>query len=66
MSKKKIKEIIIGSNNTGKIKEIRDLLPKKYKILFSIRMSTLELWKSLFLSIIVADFISEFIYNGIN
>ena len=32
MSKKKIKEIIIGSNNTGKIKEIRDLLPKKYKI----------------------------------
>ena len=33
MSKKKIKEIIIGSNNTGKIKEIRDLLPKTYKIL---------------------------------
>ena len=32
MSKKKIKEIIIGSNNTGKIREIRDLLPKKYKI----------------------------------
>ena len=32
MSKKKIKEIIIGSNNTGKIREIRDLLPKTYKI----------------------------------
>ena len=31
--KKKNKEIIIGSNNTGKIKEIRDLLPKTYKIL---------------------------------
>ena len=30
--KKKNREIIIGSNNTGKIKEIRDLLPKKYKI----------------------------------
>ena len=25
-------EIIIGSNNKGKIKEIRDLLPKSYKI----------------------------------
>ncbi len=32
MLKKKIKEIIIGSNNKGKIKEIRDLLPKNYKI----------------------------------
>ena len=32
MVKKKIKEIIIGSNNNGKIKEIRDLLPKIYKI----------------------------------
>ena len=32
MSKKKSKELIIGSNNTGKIKEIRDLLPKGYKI----------------------------------
>ena len=32
MSKKKIKEIIIGSNKHGKIKEIRDLLTKKYKI----------------------------------
>ena len=31
--KKKNREIIIGSNNTGKIKEIRDLLPKTYKIL---------------------------------
>ena len=33
MLKKKIKEIIIGSNNKGKIKEISDLLPKKIKIL---------------------------------
>ena len=33
MLKKKNREIIIGSNNTGKIKEIRDLLPKSYKIL---------------------------------
>ena len=33
MYKKKNSEIIIGSNNTGKIKEIRDLLPKTYKIL---------------------------------
>ena len=32
MSKKKNRELIIGSNNTGKIKEIRDLLPKGYKI----------------------------------
>ena len=32
MLKKKNREIIIGSNNTGKIKEIRDLLPKSYKI----------------------------------
>ena len=32
MLKKKIKEIVIGSNNEGKIKEIRDLLPKYYKI----------------------------------
>ena len=28
----KKKEIIVGSNNKGKIKEIRDLLPKNYKI----------------------------------
>ena len=32
MYKKKNREIIIGSNNAGKIKEIRDLLPKIYKI----------------------------------
>ena len=32
MYKKKIREIIIGSNNAGKIKEIRDLLPKTYKV----------------------------------
>ena len=32
MYKKKNREIIIGSNNVGKIKEIRDLLPKTYKV----------------------------------
>ena len=32
MLKKKIKEIVVGSNNEGKIKEIRDLLPKYYTI----------------------------------
>jgi len=32
MLKKKNREIIVGSNNIGKIKEIRDLLPKSYKI----------------------------------
>ena len=32
MLKKKIKEIVVGSNNEGKIKEIKDLLPKHYTI----------------------------------
>ena len=32
MQKKKIIELIIGSNNPGKLKEIKDLLPKKLKI----------------------------------
>ena len=32
MPKKKIKEIFIGSNNQGKLKEIADLLPKNIKI----------------------------------
>ena len=32
MLKKKIKEIVVGSNNEGKIKEITDLLPKYYVI----------------------------------
>ena len=32
MFKKKIKEIVVGSNNDGKIKEIKDLLPKYYII----------------------------------
>ena len=32
MSQKKIKEIFIGSNNLGKLKEIEDLLPKNVKI----------------------------------
>ena len=29
MLKKKIKKLLIGTNNKGKLKEIRDLLPKK-------------------------------------
>ena len=33
MQKKKILELIIGSNNQGKIKEITELLPKNIKIL---------------------------------
>ena len=33
MKKKKILNLFIGSNNQGKIKEIRDLLPKKVRIL---------------------------------
>ena len=31
MLNKKIKELLIGTNNKGKLKEIRDLLPKKIK-----------------------------------
>ena len=33
MKNKKITKLIIGSNNQGKIKEIRDLLPKRIQIL---------------------------------
>ena len=33
MSYKKIKQLLIGSNNQGKIKEIKELLPKNIKIL---------------------------------
>ena len=32
MQKKKIIELLIGSNNQGKLKEIKDLMPKKLKI----------------------------------
>ena len=32
MLKKKITKILVGTNNNGKLKEIRDLLPKKLKI----------------------------------
>lgn len=32
MAKKKITEIIIGTNNGGKLREIKDLLPKNYLI----------------------------------
>ena len=32
MLKKKIKQILVGSNNKGKIKEIKDLLPKNCKV----------------------------------
>ena len=34
MFKKKINELLIGSNNKGKLKEIKDLLPKNIKIFF--------------------------------
>jgi len=33
MSNKKIYKLLIGTNNTGKLREIRDLLPKHIKIL---------------------------------
>ena len=33
MKKKKIINLFVGSNNQGKIKEIRDLLPKTVQIL---------------------------------
>ena len=33
MKKEKILNLFIGSNNQGKIKEIRDLLPKRVEIL---------------------------------
>ena len=32
MSKKKIYELLIGSNNRGKVREIKELLPKRIKI----------------------------------
>ena len=32
MQNKKIKRLIVGTNNSGKLKEIRDLLPKSVKI----------------------------------
>ena len=32
MLKKKITKILIGTNNKGKLREIRDLLPKSIKI----------------------------------
>ena len=32
MKNKKISEILIGSNNSGKVREIKDLLPKNIKI----------------------------------
>ena len=32
MSKQKIKELVIGTNNKGKLREIKALLPKNIKI----------------------------------
>ena len=32
MKKQKISELLIGTNNKGKLREIRDLLPKRIKI----------------------------------
>ena len=37
---KKITEIYIGSNNKGKLREIRDLLPKNIKILSPLSTKT--------------------------
>ena len=42
MPKKKIKEIFIGSNNQGKLREISDLLPKKLKIFDHSLVSKIE------------------------
>ena len=63
MLKKKNREIIIGSNNTGKIKEISDLLPKSYKIFtpndFNLK-SPKEIGKSFFEnSLIKAEYYSK-------
>ena len=33
MQRQKIKKILIGTNNKGKLREIRDLIPKKVKVL---------------------------------
>ena len=33
MLKKKITKLLVGTNNKGKLKEIRDLLPKNIEIL---------------------------------
>ena len=32
MVKQNIKQLLIGTNNSGKLREIRDLLPKTYKV----------------------------------
>ena len=42
MYSKKIKEIFIGSNNKGKLKEIADLLPKRLKIFSNIDFKILS------------------------
>ena len=39
MLKKKIKKLLIGTNNKGKLKEIRDLLPKNIKTVSTIDFS---------------------------
>jgi len=38
MQKKKNIEVVIGSNNPGKLKEIKDLLPKKLKVFTPIKL----------------------------
>ena len=35
MLKKKITKLLVGTNNKGKLKEIRDLLPKNLEIYFT-------------------------------
>ncbi len=42
MSKKKILQILIGSNNKGKLREIRELLPKRLKIYTPIHLNLLK------------------------
>ena len=46
MLNKKIRRLIIGTNNKGKLKEIKDLLPKKVKIYstsdFNLKKSPIE------------------------
>ena len=42
MLQKKIKEIFIGSNNRGKLKEIADLLPKNTKIFSNLKFKILS------------------------
>ena len=39
MSKKKIRKLLIGTNNKGKLREIRNLLPKEIKIFSTVKFN---------------------------